>query len=110
MENIWPRLTAFGFIDYEKAFDSVEHFAIFDALRQININEKYVNILENIYLNATAKVHIDNMERSETRGSNLSEIVHSSHRNGLNMDGETLTNLRFADDVALVTEDTKSME
>ncbi|GFS08728.1 endonuclease-reverse transcriptase [Elysia marginata] len=51
-----------GFIDYEKAFDSVEHFAIFDALRQININEKYVNILENIYQNAAAKVHIDNME------------------------------------------------
>ncbi|GFS22626.1 endonuclease-reverse transcriptase [Elysia marginata] len=51
-----------GFIDYEKSFDSVEHFAIFDALRQININEKYVNILENIYQNATAKVHIDNME------------------------------------------------
>ncbi|GFS20104.1 endonuclease-reverse transcriptase [Elysia marginata] len=43
-----------GCIDYEKAFDSVEHFAIFDALRQININEKYINILENIYQNATS--------------------------------------------------------
>ncbi|GFR99568.1 endonuclease-reverse transcriptase [Elysia marginata] len=31
-------------------------------------------------------------------------------KHGLNVDGETLTNLRFADDVALVTEDTKSME
>ncbi|KAK3763976.1 hypothetical protein RRG08_024031 [Elysia crispata] len=54
-----------GFIDYEKAFDSVEHFAIFDALRKININETYVAILENIYQKATARVHIDNLE-SET--------------------------------------------
>ncbi|GFO32255.1 endonuclease-reverse transcriptase [Plakobranchus ocellatus] len=51
-----------GFIDYEKAFDSVEHFAIFDALRKININETYVTILENIYRNASARVHIDNLE------------------------------------------------
>ena len=26
-----------GYIDYEKAFDSVEHFAIFEALRKINV-------------------------------------------------------------------------
>ena len=48
-----------GFIDYEKAFDSVEHFAIFEALRKININETYVKILENIYRKATASMHID---------------------------------------------------
>ena len=32
-----------GFIDYEKAFDTVEHFAIFEALRKTNINETYRN-------------------------------------------------------------------
>ncbi|KAK3788510.1 hypothetical protein RRG08_053137 [Elysia crispata] len=67
-----------GFIDYEKAFDSVEHFAIFDALRKININETYVAILENIYQKATARVHIDNLE-SETfpinRGSRQGDPI-----------------------------------
>ena len=37
-----------GFIDYEKAFDTVEHFAIFEALSKTNVNETYINILQNI--------------------------------------------------------------
>ena len=35
-----------GLIDYEKAFDTVEYFAIFEALRKANINETYVNIFK----------------------------------------------------------------
>ena len=38
-----------GFIDYEKAFDTAEHFAIFEVLRKTNINETYINMLQNIY-------------------------------------------------------------
>ena len=49
-----------GFIDYEKAFDSIEHFSIFEALRKINVNKTYVKILEKKYKGATARVHLDN--------------------------------------------------
>ena len=49
-----------GFIDYEKAFGSIEHFSIFETLRTINMNETYVKILENIYKGATARVYPDN--------------------------------------------------
>ncbi|XP_072016971.1 uncharacterized protein [Amphiura filiformis] len=48
-----------GFIDYEKAFDSVEHQDLFQALREIGINEGYVCILEDIYTDATSRIHLD---------------------------------------------------
>ncbi|GFR92551.1 endonuclease-reverse transcriptase [Elysia marginata] len=113
--------------DYEKAFDSVEHFAIFDALRKININENYIQILENIYKNATARIHIDNLRsepfpvnRGVRQGDPISpklftaaieELFKKSElSNGINIDGEILTNLRFASDVALLTESTSLME
>ena len=54
-----------GFIDYEKAFDTVEHFAIFEALRKTNVNETYINILQNIYNQATARVHLDKLVSTE---------------------------------------------
>ena len=31
-----------GFIDYQKAFDSVEHHNLFQSLRKIGINEAYI--------------------------------------------------------------------
>ena len=116
-----------GFIGYEKAFDSVKHFAIIEALRTININETYVQILENIYHHATARIHIDNLVSEEfkiKRGvrqadpispklftAAIEEIFKKANLNhGIKIDGETLTNLRFADDVALMTEDTTQME
>ena len=54
-----------GFIDYEKAFDTVEHFAIFEALRKTNVNETYINILQNIYNQATTRVHLDKLVSTE---------------------------------------------
>ena len=71
-----------GYIDYEKAFDSVEHFAIFEALRKINVKEDYVQILENIYFNATGGMESSHspLKGSQTRGSNLSKAVYSGNR------------------------------
>ena len=102
-----------GFIDYKKAFDSIEHFSIFETLRKINVNETYVKILENIYKGATA-------ERGVRQGDPISPklitaVIEETFKKadldkGINLDGERLQNLRFADDVALVTKTTKEME
>ena len=105
-----------GFIDYEKAFKTVEHFAIFEALRKTNVNETYTNILQNIYNQATARVHLDKLVSTEfpihrgvRQGDSLSPKLFTAvmdevfKKAGIsdevNVDGENLTNLRFADDV-----------
>ena len=115
------------FIDYEKAFDTVEHFAIFEALRKTNVNETYINILQNIYNQATARVHLDKLVSTEfpihrgvRQGDPLSpklftavmeEVFKKAEiSEGVNVDGENLSNLRFADDVALLNETSKQME
>ena len=115
------------FIDYEKAFDTSEHFAIFEALRKTDVNETYINILQNIYNQATARVHLDKLVSTEFpvhRGvrqggphspklftAAMEEVFKKADiSEGVNVDGENLTNLRFANDVALFNETTKQME
>ena len=44
--NEFKRPLCIGYTDYEKAFDSMEHEAIFKALRSIGINETCITILE----------------------------------------------------------------
>ena len=116
-----------GYIDYEKAFDSVEHEDLFTALRKVGVNEGYVKLLEDIYTNATAKIHIENdvskvvnIERGVRQGDTISPKIFTTamedifkkldlQERGLNIDGEKLTDLRFADDVALITTSVKDM-
>ena len=38
-----------GFVDYEKAFDSVEHLRIISAIRNEGVSEAYIDLLTNIY-------------------------------------------------------------
>lgn len=117
-----------GYIDYEKAFDSVEHKELFSALRKVGVNEGYVNILEDIYTNATARIHIENdvseiinIERGVRQGDTISPKVFTTameeifrkldlEERGININGERLTDFRFADDVALTTTSVKEME
>ena len=117
-----------GYINYEKAFDSVEHKDLFTALRKVGLNEGYIQLLEDMYTDATAKIHIENdvsktinIERGVRQGDTISPKIFTTamedifkklnlQERGLNVDGEKLTDLRFADDVALIATSVKDME
>ena len=45
--------------DFEKVFDSIEHKDLLTSLRGVGGNEAYVQLLEDIYTDATAIIHID---------------------------------------------------
>ena len=51
-----------AFIDYEKAFDSIEINAILEALKNQGIDLTYIQLIENIYKNSTASIKINNLE------------------------------------------------
>ena len=42
-----PRCMAF--VDYAKAFYSIQHRAVFEALREHGVQEKYINIIKETY-------------------------------------------------------------
>ena len=51
-----------AFIDFSKAFDSVEHISVLEAMKAIGVQPKYVRIIGKIYLKSNARV------RSELEG------------------------------------------
>ncbi|XP_072051533.1 uncharacterized protein [Amphiura filiformis] len=98
------------------------------ALRRIGVNETYVLIIEDIYTDAVATIHLDNdvsnhihIKRGVRQGDTISPKIFTAameeifkkldlEKQGINIDGEWLTDLRFADDVALTTTSVKDME
>ena len=59
--------------------------------------------MQNIYSQATARVHLGKLVSDEFP-------IHRGVRQGVNVDGENLTNLKFADDVVLFSKTSKQME
>ena len=46
------------FIDYEKAFDKVQHEGIIQALNKHNFGKEYVQLIKNLYCNQNVAVQI----------------------------------------------------
>ena len=113
-------------VDFMKAFDSVSHKSVWDALKSCNVDQGYISFLKKIYKNQKASVQTDeesnifDILKGTKQGDPLSSLLFNTVLQyslkdeiqrwqkiecmGIylsNHDHDCLTNLRFADDVIL---------
>ena len=110
-----------AFVDYEKAFDSVQTQAILTSLQEQGIEYVYIYILKDIYTDSlvTVQMHKERdtimIKRRVRQGDTISPKLFTAtlvsifrrfnwENKGGKIDGEFLSNLRFADDIFLCTE------
>ncbi|XP_030755289.1 uncharacterized protein LOC115881780 [Sitophilus oryzae] len=125
----YNRPLALVFVDFQKAFDTVELTSIIAALEQGRVDYRYTRLIEYIYSNATTTVKLhettDKIEvgKGVRQGYTISPKLFTAvleyamkslswENRGINIDGERLTHLRFADDIVLVSDnigDSKQM-
>ena len=48
----------FAFVDYEKGFKSIEFEPLFEGLKNQGVDEEYLNILRNLYSEATSVLQL----------------------------------------------------
>ena len=125
--NEYNKTVYIAFIDYAKAFDSLNHKYIWDTLELQGIPAIYTNIIKTIYANSQARIQLETLgshffvERGVRQGDPLSPklfsaVLENIFRNldwagfGLNINGSKLNHLRFADDLVLFEEKPENLE
>ena len=113
-------------MDYEKAFDSIQTQAILTSLQEQGIEGAYIEILKDVYTNSSVTVHM-HKESEKIRikigvrqGDTISPKLFTAtlesifrrlnwENKGVKIDGEFLSNLRFAD-IFLCTETPQELQ
>ena len=122
-------------IDFMKAFDSITHKSIWDALKSCNIEHDYIRILKKFYRDQKATVQTDEesdmfeIKKRTNQGDPLTSVLYNTvlqkalgktfravkKKRGMGIylsdnDHDCLTNMRFADDVLLFASSTKQLQ
>ena len=106
-----------AFVDYRKAFDSVETTAVINALHEVGVNPAYVDIVRRIGEESTTDIQLSSeichvkINRGVRQGDTISPKLFAAtleavfrrmnHQGGIMIDGEQLTHLLYADDCVL---------
>ena len=114
------------FIDFKKAFDTVEHQAVLNALTSFGVPQRYIKVIRQCNHGCTTDIHLlrDPVKVKIQRGVRQGEVISPSLFSaaletvmrkldlpcGIDIDGERLQSLMFADDIVLIGNDPKSLE
>ena len=115
------------FVDYEKAFDSIETNAILSALVDQGVDGSYVRTLADCYKNCSTTVQLFHrplsipIGKGVRQGDTISPKLFTAalqwimkslewDERGIRVDGRFLSNLRFADDIVLFSKSTTEAE
>ena len=110
-----------NFVDFKKAFDRVWHDGLWQVMRDFNIEEGIVQLVQALYNNATSAVLLNNQAGEFFRttvgvrqGCLLSPVLFNiylenimretlqNHHTSISIGGRRICDLRFADDIDLM--------
>jgi len=111
------------FIDFTKAFDSIKLDKLWSILDKTPLNKNYINLLKSVYDGSQASIKTDlgnsrfvNIRKGVKQGDMLSAILfcvalaavmlqtEETCNSGFSIGGNILSNLSYADDIALTNE------
>ena len=116
-----------AFLDYRKAFDRVKHIELLEMLNNIDIDDKDLRLIQNLYFEQTAAIKVNDLisdwapiRKGVRQGCVLSPDLFSLYSEiilrcledeaGITIGGTNVNNLRYADDTVLIADSEEKLQ